>query len=47
MVRDPSAEICTGRGGRLRVISASSRPDTSAVPSSSAATGMVASAETS
>ena len=43
----PSDAICTGRAGRLRLISASSRPETSALPSSSVTTGTVAWAETS
>ena len=43
----PSDRNSAGCPGRLRVISASSRPDTRAVPSSSVATGMLAWAETS
>ena len=45
--RPPSDVICTGRAGRLRLISASSRPETSALPSSSVITGTVACADTS
>ena len=45
--RPASATICTGRAGRLRLISASSRPETRAVPSSSVVTGTVAWADTS
>ena len=39
MVREPSVRNSTERGGRLRVISLSSRPETSTSPSSSAVTG--------
>ncbi len=47
VARAPSELISTGRAGRLRVISASSRPETSRSPSSSTATGTVAWADTS
>ena len=47
VARAPSVVISTGRAGRLRVISASNRPETSASPSSSASTGTRACAETS
>ena len=47
VARPPSAEISTGRAGRLRVISASRRPETRMVPSSSATTGTLAWADTS
>ena len=42
VVRVPSVLISTGRAGRLRTISARSRPETSTVPSSSVITGTVA-----
>ncbi len=45
--RAPSDAIWTGRLGRLRLISASSRPETRALPSSSAVTGTRACADTS
>ena len=45
--RPLSETICTGREGRLRLISASSLPDTSALPSSSVVTATVACADTS
>ena len=47
VVLDPSVARSTGLAGRLRTISASSLPETSTVPGSSACTGMVAWAETS
>ena len=47
VVRVPSVLMSTGLAGRLRTISASSLPETSTMPGSSAATGIVASAETS
>ncbi len=45
--RPPSELIWTGRPGRLLLISASSRPETSALPAACASTGILASAETS
>ncbi len=47
VVRVPSVLISTGRAGRLRTISARSRPDTRTAPSSSVITGRLAWAETS
>ena len=47
VARAPSELISTGRAGRLRVISASRRPETSRSPSSSVLTGTVAWADTS
>ena len=45
--RPSRALMCTGLAGRLRLISASRRPETRAVPASSVLTGTEASAETS
>ncbi|MEY9214262.1 hypothetical protein ABH917_003708 [Thermobifida halotolerans] len=45
--REPSTRNSTGCGGRLRTISASSRPDTRTLPGSSTWTSTDARAETS
>src|SRR5664279_3253454 len=45
--RVPSVANCTGWAGRLRVISANSRPDTNAAPGSPASIAISARAETS